>query len=278
MLDLLISYIKHSYGGMIKMEKNMIGIIVLILVLGLAVTSVALVFYRSGGPATTIAGGELTLRQGQQIPTINVRGESEFLTQPDKADLYIKIETQGKTAEDAQTENRDITNAVISSLKKNGVKADDIGTDRYYLNPQYDWERGRKIIGYTQQHVLQIEVTDLDKIGKLIDDAVAAGANSVERIQFGLTLDKKYDVTKEALEIAGKEAKKKAESIAGAMGVKLGTLFSVSESGVSPSYPVRYMAEMDEAVMAVGAAKAPTPISPEDITVRAYINVAYEIK
>jgi len=253
------------------------GIVILILVIGLVITSVAMVFYKPA--STAIAGGELTLRQGQQIPTINVQGESEFMTQPDKADLYIRIETQGKTADEAQKANRDITNRVMDSLKKNGIKSEDIGTDRYYLNPQYDWSKGQKIIGYMQQHVLQVEITDLDKIGKIIDDAVAAGANSIERIQFGLTLDKKYKINKEALELAGAEAKKKAESIAGAMGVKLGKLFSISESGVSPVYPVRYAAmDMEEAVMAGGVQKAPTPISPEDITVRAYVSAAYEIE
>ncbi|MBD3259142.1 DUF541 domain-containing protein [Candidatus Woesearchaeota archaeon] len=253
------------------------GIIILILVIGLVLTSVAMVFYKPK-PSTTIAGGELTLRQGEQIPTINVKGESEFLTQPDKADMYIKIETQGKTAEEAQTQNRDITNAVMSSLKKNSIKSEDIGTDRYYLNPQYDWERGRKIIGYTQQHVLKVETTKLDKVGEIIDDAVAAGANSIERIQFGLSLEKKYEVNKQALELAGKEANKKAESIAGAMGVELGKIFTISESGTSPVYPVRGYAEMAVAKAGMDEMAAPTTISPEDITVRAYVSVAYEIE
>ena len=197
---------------------------------------------------------------------------------PDEAEVYIRIVNEGADAEAVQDENKEMTNSVISALKAKGVRSDEIETSRYSLNPRYNWDKGvREITGYEAQHVLKVTTTDLEEIGELIDSAVAAGANSIQDIQFTLSESAEKKFNKEALEKASGNAKDKADAIADSLDVKIVKLSRVSESSVGYAsyrydYPMMAMAE-DEAM----AGGAPTPISPEKVTVRASVTLIYEM-
>lgn len=251
-------------------QKNIITTLV---VIGLVLTSVILAINMNTGDTVVTTGGD------QQRNTISVSGQGKVSTQPDKAELYIRINTEGSTATAAKDSNSELSEKVMNALKGEGVPKKDIETNYYYLNKKQEWDENQRKyvdIGYEVNHVLKVTTNELDKVGNLIDAAVNAGANGVDSVSFGLTDEKQKQVSGEALKVAAKEAEGKAESIASSIGVQLGKLVTVSESNfIYTPYVYR---DMMYAKAEAGAPSLATEIAPQTLEVTAMVSLIYEIK
>ena len=62
-----------------------------------------------------------------------------------------------------------------------------------------------RITGYTASNTVRVTLTDLKRVGEVIDAATAAGANQLQRVQFSLT--KEDDVRARALREAAMNAR-----------------------------------------------------------------------
>ncbi len=111
-------------------------------------------------------------------------------------------------------------------------------------------------------------VNDLKKVGVVIDQAVAAGANEVRGIQFSVRDEQALRA--QALAEATKKARLGAQAIAAALGARITRILSVTEGGETP--PVRPMMRM-----AAMAEAAPTPVEPGTIEVHASVSLTAEI-
>ena len=225
-----------------------------------------------------LGGREISLSQTAK-DTITVSGTGEVVTQPDEATIYLQIEMTKKTAAEAQSDDAAITSKVLSALKDAGIKEDDIETSSFSLYPRYEWneaENRQVQTGYQVQHTLKVKTIDTLNVGKYMDTAVNAGVNTIQNVNFGLSKEKQKTVNAEALKKASEMAKDKAQSIADSVGVGLGKLETVSESNVDYT-PYIYYPRM--AIDSVDAKEsALTPISPQDVEVRAYITLVYGIR
>ncbi|NQV09093.1 SIMPL domain-containing protein [Candidatus Woesearchaeota archaeon] len=236
-----------------------------ILVVGLSLTAIIL------------AAGSKSTSTTEVRNTLASSGNSELTVAPDKAELYLKIETLEDTAADSRNANAEITDDVIKTLKKKGVSADDIETSRFDLYKKEIWNRNTNLMdfqGYQLTHVLKVTTEKLDNVGSLIDTAVDAGANGIERVSYGLTKDKEKEVRSEALVKASELAEEKAETLAASLKVRLISIATVTESSFyySPyEYYPKAMAEVDEAV-------AGSSVQPQNVDISATVNIVYEIK
>ncbi|HLD04853.1 MAG TPA: SIMPL domain-containing protein [Candidatus Nanoarchaeia archaeon] len=231
-----------------------------------------------------LAACTMQVNPNQQIPQISSSGEGEITTSPDQATAYVQIVTQGKIASEAQTYNKALANKVKDTFLNNGLKEEDIETSSYNVNPERVYIPPKdpntvetyQIRGYTVTHAFKVTVKDLDKLGEMVDDAVKAGANSVDNVVFGLSKQKEIQVKGEALKIASKKAKEKAEAIADSLGIRLGKVLSASESGGYTPYYSDYRFAANKA-MDVAAEAAPSPITPGKVDVQTSVNLVYEI-
>ncbi len=211
--------------------------------------------------------------------TLSVSGSGKITVEPDKAEIYIRILTEAANAKAAQEDNAEIADSVRNALNNKGVKDNDMETSSYSLYPKtsYNRETGEsEIYGYRVTHILKVETKDTGNTGDLVDAAVSAGANGLDRVNFLLSDELRDSTYKNALEKASANAKGKAMSMAKALSVDLGEITSVSESGAiySPYRVAGAAKAFDEAVeMAV-----PTVISAQDIEVSANVGVVYEIE
>lgn len=240
-------------------QKN---IIITILVIGLVITAVIVAL----NPKSIGVTG------GQKENTISVTGTGKVTTQPDKAEIMVSVNTEGSTATAAKDANSKIEDEVITALIKEGMVRSDIETSYYYLNKKQVWEDNKMVDkGYEVNHILKVTTKNLDKVGNIVDAAVNAGATGVDSVSFGLTDEKQKETSKQALELASKEAGSKAEGIASGLGVKLGKLLTVSESNYNYIPFVRD-------VMYEKAAGTPAPeILPQTLEVTGTVSLVYEI-
>lgn len=204
--------------------------------------------------------------------TIYVSGQARVNAAPDFATINLGVITEDKDAKTAQQANAAAMDKVIAAIKASGVKEADLQTVNYSIQPKYDYnkETGESsIVGYSVSNSVSVTVRDLTKTGSIIDAAAQSGVNISSSISFGLSsYEEAYN---EALKNAVIAAKKKADTIAGALGVKLIAPVSVNEGyGYSP---LSNYATYD---MKMSNSGVETPIQAGSIEITANVSMVYE--
>lgn len=205
--------------------------------------------------------------------TISVSGMGRVLLSPDIADLRLGVTITAATVEAARAGNAAAMTAVIASLKANGIVDRDIQTTILSLSPVYDWAANTtppKLIGYTLTNTIAVTIRDLDAVGEAIDDALDAGATSLDSISF--RVEDQTAAETRAREAAMADAKAKAKTLASAAGVAIVGVVSISESVAPVPYPI-YYGEMAGAA----ARDASTPVQAGTNEVSVTVSVTYLI-
>jgi len=173
-------------------------------------------------------------------PGISVTGTGRVSLAPDIVTVDIGAEARAPQLADATAEVDRRMRDVLARVKTPGV---DVRTIGYSIEPiaesrQPPGDAGSRIVGYRATNIVQIKTRDVAGVGRLVDAAVAAGANLVRSLRFGLNTPERAEG--EARRLAVHDAAARAQQLAAASGVKLGRLLSVTESS-SPIRPVGVM-------------------------------------
>ena len=209
----------------------------------------------------------------QQLKTISVTGTGVVKAKPDRAVISLSVVTQADTAERALSENAEKMDSVIKAVRAAGILENQTETSAYSLNPvwEYPEEGSPRIVGYTCSNTIRVTVKDLNKVGKIIDTAVTAGANQVSSLQFTISDGAMRQLGLNALSLAVEDAASKASVIATAARVTLIGPVSISLSGYSP-YVKSYAFE------SIARSIATPILSPEEISVTVSVSAIYEFK
>ncbi len=188
----------------------------------------------------TAAAPALAAEDTARVPQLTASGEGLVEVVPDIAVVTLGVVTRGRTAADALTANSTGMTAIIAELKGAGIDEKDIGTSGFSVSPLYPPERNDaaaepKIIGYAVSNQLRVTIRDLAASGALLDKVVNAGANQVNGISFEVA--DRVKPAEEALKRAVADARRKAEIMAAAAGVKLVRVLSVSADTGGGYYP-----------------------------------------
>jgi uncharacterized protein YggE len=215
--------------------------------------------------ATLLHAQETKATDSKRQTRVSVGGDSIVRAQPDTAILMVAIVTQGKRALDAQQENATKTDAVIRALKAAAGAGAEVKTSGYSLQPMRVYREGQPplINGYEARNTIIVTMSELAKLGNVIDAASQAGANDVTGISFTLRQDRA--ARDQALKEATREAMSKAQVIAQALGGRVVSIAEVQEEGfIRPPQPVYQM----DTLMAKREAATPIEIGSLDVTSR----------
>ena len=223
--------------------------------------------------AAPLAAQQAAQPSAWQGPDVVTSATGEARVTPDRAQIFIGVQTRAATAAQAGTDNARKTRAVIDAVKARGIPAEQIATSEYSLYPEHDQReqpRGGpqtpRVIGYVVSNTVRIEVRRLDQVGMIIDAALAAGANLVNMIQFFAS---NVDVARRsALAEAVARARGDADALAKAAGGSLGGLFELN----TQSPPVRPMVGGERLMMRDAAAVVQTPIEPGQQTLTVWVS------
>lgn len=209
--------------------------------------------------------------------TIRVSATGEVQVAPDRAWVDFGLENQAPTAQAASEANAQVMERVIAALRRAGVAREEIETRDYNVFPDYapgqPGETEPRIRGYRVTNVVTVRTDRVAGVGALIDAALAAGANRVHGVRFGL---RDPQATRgRALRQAIERGRAEAETIAAGLGVRLGAVVDASTS-FEPMRPMPMMREM-AMDMAAQAVSAPTPVMPGQQTVTATISLVYAV-
>lgn len=200
---------------------------------------------------------------------IAVTGSGRVSLPPDTAVIDAGVEARGPQLADATAEVDRLMRAVLARVKAAGVRDSDVRTTTYAIEPiaepRQPADTGVRIAGYQVSNVVQVRTRDVAGLGRIVDAAVAAGANVVRNVHF--TIDDPARAEAEARARAMKDAAARAQQVAAAAGVKVGRLLAVTES--SPFRP---------AVTLISASRAPGPIEPGALEVTVLLEARYAIE
>ncbi len=210
----------------------------------------------------------------ENIRTLNVTGVGQAYLTPDIAYIYVGVHTEGASASEAVDSNKSQTGSVIEALKNAGVDEKDIRTSNFSIYPSQQYGPDNQVTGtvYMVDNSVYVVVRDLDGLGSLLDDAISAGANSVNSIQFDVA--DKTEAVKEARAKAVEDAKKQAGELADTAGVSLGDIQTISFYDNSP-YPIY---EGKGGGGGIAYESAAVPIQPGQLTISVSVNINYVIK
>jgi uncharacterized protein YggE len=207
-------------------------------------------------------------------PTLTVGGEGIVAAAPDLANFSTGVVSAAKTAREALDANTKSVADVIAAVKAAGVEARDISTSGFSVQPQYvnvkrDGTEAPRIAGYEVRNTVTVRLRDLTKLGGLLDDVVTKGANQIGGIAFDLAEPSKLE--EQARIAAVKDARRQAEIMAEASGVRLVRVISIAEDGAGPPMP-RMMAAPQM------AKRDSVPVEAGETEVRARVTIVYEIE
>ncbi|MDQ2936299.1 MAG: SIMPL domain-containing protein [Acidobacteriota bacterium] len=217
------------------------------------------------------SGGNQNESKG--LTKVWVTGDSIVQAQPDTAILTVSVVTQARRALDAQQENANKSDEVVRALRNAAGAGAEIKTSGYSLQPQRVYKEGQPptITGYEARNSVTVTLSDLTKVGPVIDATAQAGANDVAGISF--TLRKDRPARDQALAEATREALSKAQVIAQALGGRVVRIVEVQEEGVDRPRPMYDSMQ----TMRAGVA-APTPIEVGTLDITSRVQLIAEIE
>ena len=202
---------------------------------------------------------------------ITVVGKGEVKAVPDIAVMSIGVETEAKTPSEALSENASRMNAVMAKLKDAGIAEKDLQTSQLGIWPIYPDRSAstarREVISYRASNQLRVTLRDIERIGEILDQVVADGANTVNGPSFSVAEPEPlYQAARDA---AVKDAMAKAERYAAAADVTLGEVISIGEAGGGPVYTRQMRAD---------AMEASTPVAAGETTFSASVTMVFGLE
>jgi len=209
----------------------------------------------------------------ERIPTISVNGEGVVEVAPDRATISLGVVTRDKNADKVQNDNAKIANEIIKSVAALGIDKKNIRTGNYSFHQYFRNDNNRRVAdGYEANNTVIVIVDDLNLVGKVIDAALANGANNVDSLEFGIK--DKSKLQNEAIRLAVRDARAKAEVVAAELGKNIIGVLNVSvNSGYisAPRASKMFMADM------AAENSVATPIESGMLNCSASVHVDFEI-
>ena len=207
---------------------------------------------------------------------LKVSGTGTVYMQADRASASLGVNLTGEDLGELQQRANATVAAVIEALTEAGLDEKNISTNYIYMSPRYDYSSDmERLIGYSINNSLTISTDEIDNIGAYIDAAFAAGANTFDSISFSVSDDS--EARKQALELAVKDARQKAEVIAAAAGKQLGKIEEIVEGGQNDYYYNSASGSARYAVMESVALDVGTTVRAAQVNVTASVQIVYEL-
>ena len=247
---------------------------------------------------------------GQQIDylsanpsTVSTSGTSTTEVRPDQVSVTVGVETNDTTAQEAVSQNANLTAQVITAVRALGINENLIQTSSFSVSPIYEprqplqpcieiyppppeCETRQEIIGYrvTNTVTATLDVPFLRMLtqptpdlnaGQVIDAAIGAGANRVDAVVFFISQDRQQEIRDTLISDAIANARQRANIAAEALGM---TVSGVESATLNPiDFPVFSVGVREGSAAGADSVSVPTQILPGQQEVSTTVNVVFYI-
>lgn len=204
---------------------------------------------------------------------ISVTATGDERIAPDTALVGLTVSGSGKDLAKTRDDVNRRATSVLERLRQIGVQDTDIQAPDGVIQPEYDYSKGQRLIGYRVARHVTVRVRELARLGEVLDGVVAAGANEVGGTQMSAADPSATEHA--ALARAVEAARAKAAAIATAVGVTLGRVVRVEEEPGAAGPPIP---RMRMAMAMAEDAIAPTEIAPGELTISRTVRAWFAIE
>ena len=229
--------------------------------------------FRSIGLVLLLALGACAMAD-EQLRTITVNGTGSADVKPDRATLQMSIVAREPKLAAAQAAAAKVVNRVLSMTDGLDIDRDQVDTTGASVRPDYRWNRGteeQELRGYIAERQITVRIDDLEKLGAVVEGAVAAGVNQVSPPR--LDSSKRKQTHRRALRAAAEDAAASARELADTLGARLGPVVSISSGSQAPRLPVPYAAVRSMAA----ESDAAESYNPAELSFHATVTAVFEI-
>ena len=235
--------------------------------------------------------------------TVSTSGTSTTEVRPDQVSVTVGVETNDTTAQEAVSQNANLTAQVITAVRALGINENLIQTSSFSVSPIYEprqplqpcieiyppppeCETRQEIIGYRVTNtvtatldvpflrVLTQPTSDLNA-GQVIDAAIGAGANRVDAVVFFISQDRQQEIRDTLISDAIANARQRANIAAEALGM---TVSGVESATLNPiDFPVFSVGVREGSAAGADSVSVPTQILPGQQEVSTTVNVVFYI-
>ena len=205
--------------------------------------------------------------QAAESASISVQGVGAIEVTPNAYSVTLVVEEQGNTVGKLNTQLDSDLRAIVTFLLEQGIEQKHIQSMQVRLQPRYiNTPQGRQQEGFTLSRDITVTSTDLETYDKVLDGVLKRGVDRIQ--QFNFISVGEGDAYQKALIAAVKNAKQRAQLLAKELGIEVGEVVAISESGGNMPIPV---------MRAEAFAKDMSMSLPGQEHVEARVNVSFNI-
>ncbi|MFZ9708077.1 MAG: SIMPL domain-containing protein [Steroidobacteraceae bacterium] len=208
--------------------------------------------------------------------TISVTGEAEREIMPDRAHLTLAVEVRRSTVDEARVEVNQRVDALLRMLAEPRIPKQDIDSTALEVRADLSWnpQTGQqRLQGYIVQRSLRVRLSELDKLGAVLERSLKAGVNQLSPPSFSHS--RQDELRHEVLGAATLDARRNAIAAAAGIGMSVGPAQRIElieeGGGVMPmvSGVMRVAATPDVATEA--------PYQPAQLTLRVRVRASFDL-
>ena len=216
--------------------------------------------------------------------TLRITGKGNVRARPDTTRITMTLTGMLPEYGDALKKSSEDTELLRELLKGFGFRKTDLKTLSFDIDTEYESYKDRgvykeKLVGYSWRHLMKVEFdSDNIRLGKIL--AALAGSRAKPEFRISYTVKDPEAVKNELLEKAVADARKKAEVLADAACLTLGSIQTVDYSWGKVDLeiaPMNRMVKMSEIEAAGNEDTFAMNIEPDDIEMSDTVTVVWEI-
>lgn len=202
---------------------------------------------------------------------IQVSGHGEVKVVPDQFRVGA---ISSRTGDDINAMKRDVDeeiNAALDLAKNLKLKDRQITATGFTVQPEWQWQPEKKLIGHRVQRDINFTVQGVDDYAELLEGLSKIGFTQISNST--AELSDPSTARTEALQKAVADAKEKAQVLAKASGRKLGAAVLINQQGgASPMPRLAMAAPADESY------NKSAQYAPGEITINEQVNIRFHLK
>lgn len=203
----------------------------------------------------------------EQGALIHVQGSGAIAVTPNAYSVTFVIEEHGNTVSKLNTKLTADLRSVVSFLLEQGIEKSAVQSMQVRLTPRYiNTPQGRQQDGFTLSREIVVTDYNIENYDNVLDGVLSRGVDRIQ--QFSFISTSQGNAYQMALIAAVKDAKARAALLASELGVEVGEVVAISESGGNMPIPV---------MRAEALAKDMSVSLPGQSTIEARVNVSFQI-
>ena len=182
-----------------------------------------------------------------QSSSVTVEGNAEISVVPDRANLNLAVELNGRNLSAMTTRVAETIDAFLTITDGLSINRSDVMTSGVNINPRYRYENktGRRIFdGYNVSRSIQVDLQNIDLLGSIIERSTGQGINNIAAPIFRFSQEDQ--VIQSLHTLAVQNAMKRAEALVDPLNASLGKALKIdASSNQSISPPMMEMRALD---------------------------------